>query len=388
MQIRTPYTARPRASFLGGSDIAAMLGLSPHKSRRDLWLEKTGQRVVLDDSGVNYRGVNYHLRRGRRLEAVAKAYFLEVAGGDYVRLPKRAAHLRDWMGGTPDAFWREDPRAPLTVIDTKVPSTSTYRAMLRSVSIDVAYQCQLWWYMGQYPSVEAGHLVIYQPDEDELLPIPVPRDNDLIAALYEEACIFWSHVEANTVPPDATWQPMPPAPPIPVQQGLQGLPDERQAEIRGAALYLADARRDQRALEELVDHWRDRIVRAATDPDGTTHVGQLDAGTIRVGLRAQERKGPLNADALAAAAPLDRDKVLAALAAHDLLHLASAPWWKDCGLDLEAFRPRTSSIVIDTRPLKAADPVIEARDKPVRVTEPSASDIIDLQAVLKERTHG
>jgi len=32
-----------RAHFIGGSDVAAILGLSPYRSAVDVWLEKTGQ---------------------------------------------------------------------------------------------------------------------------------------------------------------------------------------------------------------------------------------------------------------------------------------------------------------------------------------------------------
>ena len=39
-----------RAKYLGGSDVGAILGLSPYKTPLDVWLEKTGKQSEQKDS--------------------------------------------------------------------------------------------------------------------------------------------------------------------------------------------------------------------------------------------------------------------------------------------------------------------------------------------------
>ena len=38
-----------RANFLGGSDIGAIVGVSPYRSAIDVWLEKTGKAIDTAD---------------------------------------------------------------------------------------------------------------------------------------------------------------------------------------------------------------------------------------------------------------------------------------------------------------------------------------------------
>ena len=47
-----------RSKFIGGSDVAAIMGLSPWKSAYQLWEEKTGRKVSEDISGL------FHVQRG------------------------------------------------------------------------------------------------------------------------------------------------------------------------------------------------------------------------------------------------------------------------------------------------------------------------------------
>lgn len=55
---RSPAWHEQRKKRLGGSEIASVMGTSPYKSRRQLWLEKTGQVEQVDISNLP------HVRRG------------------------------------------------------------------------------------------------------------------------------------------------------------------------------------------------------------------------------------------------------------------------------------------------------------------------------------
>lgn len=68
----TEQERQRRKSYIGASDMAAVLGLSPWRSAYDLWLEKTG-RVDLDSN-------NRATQRGTRLEPAILDYAAEAYG--------------------------------------------------------------------------------------------------------------------------------------------------------------------------------------------------------------------------------------------------------------------------------------------------------------------
>ena len=65
-----------RSSFIGGSDVAAILGISKWKTAYQLWLEKTGQA---DDEPTNEQRERV-LARGKRLEPVVLDMLTEETG--------------------------------------------------------------------------------------------------------------------------------------------------------------------------------------------------------------------------------------------------------------------------------------------------------------------
>lgn len=89
----TPTTLSPEAekqaarrSFLGGSDAAAVLGLSRWKTPLQLWGEKTGNLVPEDISG------KLHVRLGNRLEQVVAELFEEETGLKVRRISESQTH--------------------------------------------------------------------------------------------------------------------------------------------------------------------------------------------------------------------------------------------------------------------------------------------------------
>ncbi len=48
--LNNQYFAQFRAKSLGGSDVAAILGLSPYRTAVDVWMEKTGKESTRIDS--------------------------------------------------------------------------------------------------------------------------------------------------------------------------------------------------------------------------------------------------------------------------------------------------------------------------------------------------
>src|SRR5579864_8263161 len=95
-----------RKGFLGGSDIAAILGLSRWKTPLAVWAEKTGQVESKDDGAL-------HKKLGTRLEEVVAELFMEETGKKLIRANERRVHPKyphfsaqiDRLVVNEDALW-------------------------------------------------------------------------------------------------------------------------------------------------------------------------------------------------------------------------------------------------------------------------------------------
>ena len=91
------FEMEDRTKYIGGSDIAAILGLNPYMSAYKVWSEKTGR--------AQPRPTNESMEWGNRLEAVIADHYAEVMG---VKVRRRRA-LRQhpdypFLGGHLDRF--------------------------------------------------------------------------------------------------------------------------------------------------------------------------------------------------------------------------------------------------------------------------------------------
>lgn len=98
-----------RRAGLGGTDVAAVLGLSPWRTPLDVWIEKTGRGDTTDDGG------SYATRRGQHLERFLLAeYAARHPGVILERPPALLAHPDlPWLRASLDhlAHWRDETRA-------------------------------------------------------------------------------------------------------------------------------------------------------------------------------------------------------------------------------------------------------------------------------------
>lgn len=85
-----------RRGGLGGSDIAAVLGVSPFKSAYRVWLDKTG-RLPRQPS-------TYLMERGHRFEAACAQWFSDESGLSTRRTGTWARDDEPWMLANPDRF--------------------------------------------------------------------------------------------------------------------------------------------------------------------------------------------------------------------------------------------------------------------------------------------
>lgn len=181
-----------RASGIGGSDVATLLGVNPYKTRLDLYLEKRGEIAPKPDNSLT--------KAGRAMEEVIAAMVAEREGvklrrvNRTLRHPKHdflIAHVdRDFVGQEKGLeiknvsprmapLWGRDGEAD-AVAEYYIPQPHHYMLVMGYPAFDVAA------YFGG----------------DDLRVYPMERDPEMDDLIIETAHEFWTkHVLAG-VPPE------------------------------------------------------------------------------------------------------------------------------------------------------------------------------------------
>lgn len=179
----TEAQRRERQSGIGGSDAAAILGVSPYTSAVDLWLEKTGQvePANLDDVEP--------VQWGNVLEEPVAREFARRSGLRLARVNRTLRHPKHpFMVGHMDR--RVIGRPHLVEIKT-----------VRALEDDAPrpdHVAQVRHYMA-VTGLEAAHLV-YLIAGQRLVSHTVERDAEAEAALIRAEAEFWERVTTRTPP--------------------------------------------------------------------------------------------------------------------------------------------------------------------------------------------
>ncbi|WP_416976649.1 YqaJ viral recombinase family protein [Streptomyces sp. T028] len=188
-----------RQTGIGGSDIAALLGMDPHRGPLKVWLEKTGQAPADRDVRLERAA-----RRGHRLEGLVAEFFEEESGLTVLDSPGTLQHIdhAHWIanpdrlvaapGGGRDAFGIWEGK------------TRTWRsARLEGWHGDQAPDrpaIQAHWYL-----TVTGYRVGYVAGliDDDLEWFRLERDEELCALLADAADRFWHEHVLTGIPPEA-----------------------------------------------------------------------------------------------------------------------------------------------------------------------------------------
>ena len=177
-----------RKEAIGGSDAAAVIGMSPYKSPYELWAEKRG--MIEGFTG------NTTTRVGQYLEDLVATMWSEETGKKVRRknamlkndlYPFAHANLDRVVVGE-DAF--------LEIKTTN--SVPIMRAIRKSTEFPEAYYAQVVHYMAVTGMKKAYLAVLVNCRE--LYTYELERDEAEIAALMDAERIFWSHVTNGTAP--------------------------------------------------------------------------------------------------------------------------------------------------------------------------------------------
>lgn len=193
----TPEWDELRSQGLGGSEIAAVVGLSPWESRFSLWHRKRGS--------IGRKALNPGMDWGTRLEplicdAFAEAHpeFWPMQGGTYRH------HERAWQIGNPDRLLYPTENVtiktkPLGLFEAKTAHQyDAHEWGHGPEDIPPYYRCQVLWYLDVL-ELPAAHLAVLIGGSDYREYV-IPYAADEAAWLREQGEEFWQTVVDGTAP--------------------------------------------------------------------------------------------------------------------------------------------------------------------------------------------
>lgn len=135
----SPEWHAARQHGIGGSEIAAVMGLSPYESRFSLWHRKQGMTGPVEENPQMYWG--------KRLEpAVCAEFALRHPEFEVTTAPTFHAPGRPWHIANPDRLAIEGP-APVAIVEAKTARDDIGWGEEGTDDIPVHYRCQVIWYM-------------------------------------------------------------------------------------------------------------------------------------------------------------------------------------------------------------------------------------------------
>lgn len=186
-----------RRTGIGGSDIAAIMGLHPYKTAGQVWDSKV--------MGMEEPVVNHHMKRGQALEPVAADEYAEITGrfvepvNAIIQSDQNPMFLAsvDRLQFNNEASHKIDPPG---ILEIKVPSTWTARKIAESGLPEYQFM-QLQWYL-MVANMSWGSFALLDADRWQLKYFDVDRDERAIAAAIGSATAFCDMMRAGIRPAD------------------------------------------------------------------------------------------------------------------------------------------------------------------------------------------
>lgn len=271
-----------RRAGIGGSDIAAMLGLSPYKTPMQLWLDKTGRAG--DEEPAPEAAERMHF--GNVLEEVVAREFSERTGSKVQRILSQLQHPEcpialaniDRAIVTPGSKARWDQVSRRVLGADGVLECKTAHAMAMhspewgeagTEDVPLAYWLQVQWYIG-ITGLEVGKLAVLFGGQ-KFRTYTLSADRAIFADLLAEADRWWrTHVQADTPPQPSTedearrlWR-----------SHVAGRELIVDATVADAVHALAATKRQITELEEREQGLRDLITCAFGEAETISYMGQ------------------------------------------------------------------------------------------------------------------
>jgi putative phage-type endonuclease len=194
-----------RRRYLGGSDIAAVLGISPWRTPVAVWERKTAE-VPDEPEAAGKRRI---FKRGHRWESVVAEMLTErlQAEGHKVEIIGTNRRFVDAVHGMfaaeIDYEIRLDDEDDVTNVELKTvhPFAAGDWGESGSDDLPLHYTAQAMWGLGVAPGYRKRCIVAPLFGADEIRVYEVPRDDATIEAMRTRALDFWNNYVLARVPP-------------------------------------------------------------------------------------------------------------------------------------------------------------------------------------------
>jgi putative phage-type endonuclease len=174
---------------IGGSTIAAVLGLSNFRTKLQVWGELTGMLPKEDISG------KMQVRLGNKMEAVVAEVFTEDTGKKLHRVNETFTH-----DNYPYLVGHIDRRVVGERAIVEIKAVSAYaRDQWKDGKAPQEYVLQLMWYLG-LTKTNMGYLVALVGNTD-LAIVPVIFDKEIYETMVKKAVDFWENFVIPKVMP-------------------------------------------------------------------------------------------------------------------------------------------------------------------------------------------
>lgn len=186
----TPEQLKERKKGIGGSEVAALIGVHPSRTPMDVFLSKM-------DLGDDFT-VTEAMQWGNLLEQVVADEYARRFNVELYE-PGTITHPRfPWWKMTPDRFIRDDEERMIEIKTAGAHAKHNW-GIEGTSDIPAHYITQVQWYMGGTDKKLCDVPVLF--GGQELRVYTVPRDDEVIAMLQAEAEKFWKdHIEKMVAP--------------------------------------------------------------------------------------------------------------------------------------------------------------------------------------------
>jgi putative phage-type endonuclease len=187
VQLKQDRALIDRNLFLGGSDIAAIMGLSRWSSPLRLWAEKTGKIEHPDLSD------NEAVEMGRDLEEFVAQKFSQRTGKTVRRAPKKYTHKDyDFLAANVDRLITDSDE----LLECK--TCTLWKKDEWEEGIPQEYVLQVIWYLG-ITGRKTGWIAVLIGGQ-KFMYKQIDFDAELFKIMVEKAIVFWQMVQEDIAP--------------------------------------------------------------------------------------------------------------------------------------------------------------------------------------------
>ena len=266
MLINHDFT-QDRSKYLGGSDIGAILGLSPFKSPLAVWMEKTGKEVKPVDS--------LPLRFGTFVEEFVANEYTNATG--FALRHDESIYIHpdhSFMSAHIDRFVHADglDQAATKILECKTanPFSRAQWGEPGSDQIPLHYLTQVTWYLA-ITGIERADIAVLIGNTDFRI-YTILRDPELENLVLEKAQHFWNaYVLKNQPPPAQT----PEDCQLLFERGDPAKTFEANAETLALLAQLQALHHQGHTCEEEITTLKTQIMAQMQDAEVLTHQGQV-----------------------------------------------------------------------------------------------------------------